>query len=277
MTRTVPVTSFWTSFRSRTVEPGTIAIGWLGQAGFVFKDSANSILAVDPYLTDSVERIWGFKRLMASVVYPKEFNPDILAATHFHEDHLDIDAMPDILNNGATLLLAPSSCVERVKVLPVPEKSYRPFNRDDVFSFKGIQLEAVYADHGDMVPDPIGILIEMEGIKIYLTGDTAYVPDSMKRAIDYKPDLLIAPINGANGNMNGAEAARLAKDCSAKAVIPCHFWTFTEHLGNPQEFKDKAAQVSPKLTVIMLCQGEIITFSRQEKVKKHIKVGDITQ
>ncbi|MDR2661961.1 MAG: MBL fold metallo-hydrolase [Treponema sp.] len=255
-----PLRSFWTSFRSCTVEPGTIAIGWLGQAGFVFKDSGNSILAVDPYLSDSVERIWGFKRLMASVADPKEFNPHILAATHFHEDHLDIDAMPEILNNGVTLLLAPSSCIERVKALGVPEKSYRPFNRDDVFSFKGIRLEAVYADHGDMVPDPIGMLIEVEGIRIYLTGDTAYVPRSMGKAAAFKPQLLIAPVNGANGNMNGAEAAQLAKDCGAKAVIPCHFWTFAEHLGNPQDFKDQLAAIAPGVRALMMCQGEILTY-----------------
>jgi L-ascorbate 6-phosphate lactonase len=252
-------------------------VGWLGQAGFVFKDSANSILAVDPYLTDSVERIWGFKRLMAPVASPEEFNPDILAATHFHEDHLDIDAMPVILNNKKTLLLAPSSCIERIKPLDVPVSAYRVFNKGDTFTRDGLTLEAVYANHGDMVPDPIGILVKMEGIKIYLAGDTAYVPESMKRAIDYKPDLLIAPVNGANNNMNGEEAVRLAVDCGAKAVIPCHFWTFAEHLGNPQDFKDKAAEIAPKLAVIMLCQGEIITFTGKGKAEKHIKAEGVIQ
>jgi L-ascorbate 6-phosphate lactonase len=256
-----PVASFWTSFKSRIVEPGTIAVGWLGQAGFVFKDSANSILAVDPYLTDSVERIWGFKRLMAPVAVPEEFTPDILAVTHFHEDHLDIDAMPSILNNGKTLLLAPPSCIERIKPLAVPASSYRVFDKGGVFIRDGLRLEAVHADHGEMVPDPIGVLIEMEGIKMYAAGDTAYVPEAMKRAVDYKPDLLIAPINGANGNMNGEEAARLAVDCGAKAVIPCHFWTFTEHLGNPQEFKDRMAVTAPGVQALMMCQGEIINFN----------------
>jgi L-ascorbate 6-phosphate lactonase len=256
----VPAASFWISFKSCAVEPGNIAIGWLGQAGFLFKNSAGLSLAADPYLTDSVERIWGFKRLMASVAVPEEFAPDILAATHFHEDHLDIDALPVILNNGKTTLLAPSSCIERIKPLDVPASAYRVFNKGDTFARDGLKLEAVYADHGDMVPDPIGLLVEMEGIKIYLTGDTAYVPRSMKRAIDYKPDLLIAPVNGANGNMNGEEAARLAVDCGAKAVIPCHFWTFAEHLGNPQDFKDRMAAIAPDARALMMCQGEIITF-----------------
>jgi L-ascorbate 6-phosphate lactonase len=248
------------AFADYRIGRGELAVAWLGQAGFLFKDSTGLTLAVDPYLTDSVERIWGFKRLMASVATPEEFTPDILAATHFHEDHLDIDAMQAVLNNKKTLLLAPSSCIERIKPLDVPASAYRVFNKGDVFTRDGLKLEAVYADHGDMVPDPIGILIEMEGIKIYFTGDTAYVPKSMKRAVDYKPALLIAPINGANGNMNGEEAVRLAGDCGAGAVIPCHFWTFAEHLGNPQDFKDKALQLAPDLKLVMLCQGEIITY-----------------
>jgi L-ascorbate 6-phosphate lactonase len=252
--------AFMKAFADYHAGKGELAIVWLGQAGFLFKDSAGFSLAVDPYLTDSVERIWGFKRLMAPVASPEEFVPDILAVTHFHEDHLDIDAMPAILNNKKTLLLAPSSCIERIKPLDVPASAYRTFNNGDIFTRDGLRLEAVYADHGDMVPDPIGLLVEMEGIKIYLTGDTAYVPESMKRAIDYKPDLLIAPVNGANGNMNGEEAARLAVDCGVKTVIPCHFWTFAEHLGNPQDFKDCTTVIAPDVQALMMCQGEIIRF-----------------
>jgi L-ascorbate 6-phosphate lactonase len=248
-------------FAGYQVKKGGIAIAWLGQAGFLFKDSSDLILAADPYLTDSVERIWGFKRLMAPVAVPEEFTPDILVVTHFHEDHLDIDALPTILSNRKTLILAPSSCIERLKPLGVPASAYRAFNMGDVFTRDGLRLEAVFADHGDMVPDPIGLLIGMEGIKIYLTGDTAYVPESMKRAIDYKPDLLIAPINGTNGNMNGEETAKLAVGCGAKAVIPCHFWTFAEHLGNPQDFKEKMKQIAVEATAIMMCQGEIITYN----------------
>jgi L-ascorbate 6-phosphate lactonase len=249
------------AFTDYRVGKGELAIAWLGQAGFLFKDSSGFVLAADPYLTDSVERMWGFKRLMAPVAAPEEFTPDILAVTHFHEDHLDIDAMPVILNNKKTLLLAPASCIERIKLLGVPASAYRVFNKGDTFTRNGLKLEAVFADHGDMVPDPIGLLIEMEGIKIYLAGDTAYVPAAMKRAIDYKPDLLIAPINGANGNMNGEETAKLAVDCGAKSVIPCHFWTFAEHLGNPEDFKEKMKRIAAEAAAIMMCQGEIVTYN----------------
>ena len=259
----VSARTFWNDFSAAPVKEGELLIGWLGQAGFVFKDSAGTILGIDAYLTDSVERNWGsFKRLMAPIVTPEEFAPDILLASHFHEDHLDIDALPAILGNGKTQLLSPQSSLDFIKKKnpAVPLDNFRVFKAGDKTTIRGVELEAVYADHGDMVPDPIGIYIIMGGFKIYFVGDTAYVPKVAKQAADFKPDILIPPINGENGNLNSAEAAQLTRDSRAKTLIPCHYWTFAEHRGDPQECKERAAELAPDTRVLMLCQGEIYTY-----------------
>ena len=254
--------AFWNRLMEIPLSEGEIAIEWLGQSGFVFRDSKGTTVAVDAYLTDSVERIWGMKRLMAPVISPEEFTPDILIATHFHEDHLDIDAMPAILTNGKTTLLTPDSSMERLKEKLLPTEPCRQLDEGDRVVVRGITLEAVYADHGDFVPDPIGVIIEMEGISIYFCGDTALRPEKMRKAIQSKPRILIPPINGANGNMNAKEAAILAHSCEAKAVIPCHFWTFAEHLGDPQAFKEAMGEYAPQAAVLMMCQGEVVKYCR---------------
>jgi L-ascorbate 6-phosphate lactonase len=257
----ISVRSFWKDFSETPVKKGEIAIAWLGQAGFVFKDSAGTIVGVDPYLTDSVERNWnGFKRIMAPIVTPEEYAPNVLLATHWHEDHLDIDAVPEILNNGKTVLLSPQTSIDRIESLDVPKSSYRLFKVGDRTEIKGISFEAVYADHGTMVPDPIGIYIIMEGIKIYIVGDTAYVPRVVEQAVNFHPDIIIPPINGENGNLNSLEAAQLARDSRARTVIPCHFWTFAEHRGDPQEFHDQTVKLAPETKVFIFCQGEIICY-----------------
>jgi L-ascorbate 6-phosphate lactonase len=259
----ISIRSFWKDFSETPVKGGEIAIGWLGQAGFVFKDSAGTIVGVDPYLTDSVEKNWdGFKRLMAPIVTPEEYAPDIYLATHWHEDHLDIDAVPAILNNGKSVLLSPQTSIDRVQPLDVPKSSYRLFKEGDKTEIKGISLEAVYADHGTMVPDSIGIYMIMEGVKIYIVGDTAYVPRVVEQAASFHPDIIIPPINGENGNLNSIEAARLAGDGGAKTVVPCHFWTFAEHRGDPQEFHDQARKLAPDTNVLIFCQGEIVLYKR---------------
>ena len=71
-------------------EPGEIGIFWLGQAGFLLKNSKGEILAIDPYLSDAVERICGLKRMMMAVMEPEELNPDYVLISHHDEDHLDL-------------------------------------------------------------------------------------------------------------------------------------------------------------------------------------------
>ena len=252
------MTAFWEKLNSVSLNAGEIAIGWMGQSGFSFKTGKGTIVGVDVYLSDCAERVWGLKRLMAPVMSAEDFRPDILVATHFHEDHLDIDAMPVILNNGKTQLLSPTSSIERIAEMGL--KNSRAFNVGDKLTIDDVELEAVFADHGEFVPDPIGMILTMEGISIYLCGDTSYCPDKIPAVIERGVDLIIPPINGANGNLGPWEAAALARDCHAKAVIPCHFWTIAEHLGSPAEFKTAMSSLYPDCKIIMLCQGEIISF-----------------
>src|SRR5271156_6110998 len=49
---------------NREVAPGQLAIYWLCQAGFAFKSSSKEVVFIDPYFTDLVERLVGFKRMM---------------------------------------------------------------------------------------------------------------------------------------------------------------------------------------------------------------------
>jgi L-ascorbate 6-phosphate lactonase len=69
-------------------------------------------------------------------------------------------------------------------------------------------------------------------------------------------DIVVPPINGMYGNLNGVEAARLAADCGAQVAIPCHFWTFAEHGGNPAEFMDACKLYAPTARALLMAHGE---------------------
>jgi L-ascorbate 6-phosphate lactonase len=106
-------------FQKTAVNPGEFSLIWLGQAGFVIKNSAGKTAAVDPYLSDAVERICGLKRLMMPVMEPEELNPDVILITHHDEDHLDMDILPGILaRNPKTKLLAPERAYSMALGLP---------------------------------------------------------------------------------------------------------------------------------------------------------------
>ncbi|MGV8139661.1 MAG: MBL fold metallo-hydrolase [Mangrovibacterium sp.] len=87
---------------------------------------------------------------------------------------------------------------------------YKILKKGEEWKTNGIRIKAVHADHGDLAPDAIGLLIGIEGIKIYHTGDTCFTPDNIKTSLNTEVDIMIVPINGQYGNMNAAEACRLS-------------------------------------------------------------------
>ena len=91
------------------VPPGSARMWWLGQAGFAFKSHSGTTVYADPYLSDAVERLAGFKRLSLAPLAPEDVRADLVVLTHEHEDHLDPAALPlidDLDVRGLTLEVA---------------------------------------------------------------------------------------------------------------------------------------------------------------------------
>jgi len=234
-----------------------IAFIWLGQAGFLIKDSNGNTIAVDVYLTDSCERIAGFKRLSPSIIKPEQVCADILLATHNHPDHLDADAVQSLMANPKTRLVGSKTVIRDCGKMGIEKSRMKDLKIGEEIIINDITIKSVYADHGDLAPDALGFLITIMGVKIYFTGDTSYSSEKMTDAIEFHPDIIIPPINGAYGNLNSEEAAKLTRDCGAKISIPCHFWTFREHGGNPQTFFEAMQLFAPKSQVMFLKPGEV--------------------
>ena len=236
-----------------------IALFWLGQAGFLIKNSAGEILAVDPYFSDMVERFDGFKRLMMPVMEPEELDADVILVTHYHGDHLDLDSLPVLMKPQTQLLCCRQSLAECQKI-NISDAQMSVMEVGITKKIKGFTIEPVFADHGDGAPAALGYLVETEGITLYFSGDTSYQKDRMQYAADRDIDILIVPINGEYGNMNERDAAMLAAQVRAKLTIPSHFWLFSRHKGNPYEFElEMKANVSD-CTAYTMCQGECLYY-----------------
>ena len=239
-----------------------LAIFWLGQAGFVFKSPDGKVIYVDPYLSDCAERLYGFKRLMAAALEPEDVRADFIISTHFHEDHLDIDACPVIAKNSSALFVGPADCMKKWRELKIEESRLAEVNGGGEKDLAGVKMTAVFADHGELARDAIGIILDYGFVRVYVTGDTAYRPDKMAAAISKKPEIIITVINGQFGNMNPEEAAKLARDAEAKVAIPCHFWTFAEHNGDPGKFIEACRQITPEVKVELIVQGGCYVYGK---------------
>ena len=92
------MTHLATEIKGLAVSPGRLAIFWLGGAGFVFKAASGPVVAVDPYLSDSLDHNYAWKRLPLSPIplLPAELGADLVLATHADEDHLVPETIPDL-------------------------------------------------------------------------------------------------------------------------------------------------------------------------------------
>lgn len=249
------------------VESGSVAIFWLGQAGFAFKTPAGKIVMIDPYLTDYVQRALpeygdGFKRLMPKLLEVEEAEADYVISTHFHQDHLDMDAIPVLCQKPRVHFIGAPDCRPGYLQAGVPDSRFTILHEGETFHLGDFSLTGVYADHGDAAPEALGVLFNFGGIKVWQVGDSAYRPDKWQDLFRQKIDILLPPINGAYGNLNAVEAARLAGDAGARVVIPCHYWMFALHYGSPAEFLSACKEFAPNAQPLLMTQGEQFVYCK---------------
>lgn len=200
-------------------------ITWLGQAGLLLETN-NTKIIVDPYLSDSVEEIEPHnKRRVPVDTRFLEIKPDIIVLTHNHLDHTDPETLMHYLNPDSQIcVLASYNAWQTVRKFGGIKNNYVMFNRGTMWTHNGIVLKAVYAEHSDLYS--VGVIIEAEGKKYYITGDTLYnqkILEDLPSDIDY----VFLPINGRGNNMNMADAAKFCEQIKARA-IPLHCGLFDE-------------------------------------------------
>jgi L-ascorbate 6-phosphate lactonase len=239
-----------------TVAPGEIALFSLAQAGFCFKTPAGRTLWLDPYLTDCVEHAFGFKRMIPTLVAPAEVAADVCLFTHAHLDHLDLDALPAFIRSTTTHFIAAADCEAALRESGLSPDRYTIFRMGDHLSRDGFELQAVYCDHGEGTPDAVGAVLTVEGVRVYVAGDTAFTPEPILATLPLPVDLMIAPINGTFGNLDSRGACALAALVRPKVLVPCHYWMFLEQSGDPAGFLAEAAASLPGVTALVLAPGE---------------------
>ena len=252
------------AMRIMAAPPGKTHLFSVGQAGYIIKSKGGQLLGIDMYLSSCVERIeghMGFKRLLPQLLAPNELEFDCVITTHPHMDHFDMDAVPELMANGRTRLFASVECEDYVKRLLMTNNNITYVKPGDEAVCGDFKLDFVSCDHGAGAPDAVGVVITVDGKRIYEAGDTCLRLD---RIDEYKAfgdiDVMIAPINGAYGNLNEEECARLADAIKPKLVIPCHYGMFASHGGDPGRFYKIMSEEYPQNKFMLMRMGERITL-----------------
>jgi L-ascorbate metabolism protein UlaG (beta-lactamase superfamily) len=218
-------------------------------------------LLLDPYLSDSLtEKYEGTPtphvRMTRRVVDPVRLGfVDVVTSSHGHTDHLDPATLQALRPHA---LVCPTGvrdlASERAKVVP------NVVDVDETVVVGGFRLTAVRADH-DVPGGAVGFVVERGGWTLYHSGDTTAYAGLGQQLRPFELDIALLPINGQLGNMDGREAAGVAKDARARLAIPCHFDMFEFNTAAPDDFIETCASLGQPCRVLRI--GERLTISAE--------------
>ena len=206
-----------------------MTIRFLGQSGYVLK-TENCKIIIDPYLSDSVNRVAGRPRILPIPVKPKDISCDAVICTHDHLDHLDPDTAIEIESNQ--LFITTNGGKEKLKSLG--KENVIAINEGESVNVGDFEITAVFADH---TVEAFGLIVRVEGKTLYFSGDTLY-NERLFEIAKYSPDVTFICINGKLGNMNVEEALTTAREIGAKINVPNHYDMFASNSENPHLFAD---------------------------------------
>jgi len=233
---------------------------WMGQAGFIIKSAEGKLLGIDLYLSECVEPVEGhvgYHRLMPQIIDPSELNLDVVIATHFHRDHFDIDAMPQLMANGKSQLFCAYDCQDDVENLKIDKQRVQFVKPGESYDFAEFHIDFIHSDHGAGAPLEAAPIITVDGKRILEAGDTSLHLDWKDEYLKAGAlDVLIAPINGAYGNLNEQENVDLTVALKPKLTVPCHFGMFASHGGHPGLWKELLEQQQPNQAYKLFTMGE---------------------
>jgi len=181
-------------------------------------------------------------------------NPDIVAVTHGHNDHLG----ETVALNRKTVAIT-----EIAKYLKAKGLSAESMNIGGTITVDGVSFTMTAAVHSSFLEEaglgfsagaPAGYVIGMDGMKIYHAGDTALFSDMKLIGELYHPDIALLPIGGRY-TMGTAEAMMAANFIGAKTVIPIHYNTWEKIAADPFQFKT-AIERTTDIKVQILTPGE---------------------
>lgn len=253
-------------------------IWWLGQSGFLVHWNESKIL-FDPYLSDSLTKKYAdtdkpHVRITELVVEPGTLKGiDLVTSTHNHTDHLDADTLgPLIVANPEMSMIIPEAnrdfVAERLGCATDWPVGLNDQSTVEVGEFR---IHGIPAAHTDLERDEqgrcifMGFVAEIGPWKFYHSGDTIHfdgIEDILK---PFKVDVAFLPINGnlperrVAGNLDGKEAAQLARDIGAGTVIPCHYDMFEFNTATTDLFVSSCESLGQNYTVLQ--NGEQLTLT----------------
>jgi len=182
--------------------------------------------------------------------------PDIVAVTHGHYDHI---------GEAVTLKKPTVAITELAKYLRAKGVPSESMGIGGTIRVDGVAFTMTHALHSSSVDEcgtviPLGpaagFVIEMDGARVYHAGDTGLFSDMKLIGDLYHPDVAFLPIGGRY-TMGIEEAMIAANFVGAKTIVPIHYNTFDRIAADPELFKRSIERTTDMKVCILQPGGSI--------------------
>jgi L-ascorbate 6-phosphate lactonase len=268
--------------RSAAPKQGEVAIWWLGQSGYAIK-TASILFYVDLYLSEHLTAKYASTnkphiRMTEAPLRGEQIDDAAwVFASHKHSDHLDPGTLPGLFRASPDCrLILPTAIIDHAVGLGLPRERLIGTRGDETFSVGPMTVHSIPSAHPGLDFDPalgypfLGYLFDVDGLRLYHSGDTLVYQGLEERLRQYAPDILLLPINGSDArrealqvppNMSSADAVALSKAVGARLTIPHHYDMFTFNTAEVSEFTAQARAAG--LSHAVLRCGERFLWKKQ--------------
>jgi len=224
------------------VKPVSVKIAWLGHAAFRLALKGRELL-IDPWISNPLSplKLEDLEKV------------DYIVVTHDHFDHLG-EAEQIAKRFNSTIIGVPEL------VMPLGSKGLRVLSMN-MGSFVDVdgafKIALVPALHTCSAGQPVGVVLEVNGLRLYHMGDTGYTSEFQAVKEAFGPDVVFVPIGGYY-TMGPREAALAVRVLRPKIAIPMHYATFPVLVKTADDFVEAVKSLAPEVKVLVLRPGEEI-------------------
>ncbi|MGM9998949.1 MAG: metal-dependent hydrolase [Candidatus Bruticola sp.] len=225
---------------------------YFGHSAFALEYNEHQAVIIDPFISGNPH--------MKGKNLPSGLTFSHILLTHGHGDHSgDAESLAKL--HGAEVV-AP---FELASILGGKGISAFPCALGGKLTFPWGWMRLVPATHsssyeGKFAGPAVGLIINIDGLTVYHSGDTGLFGDMELIGRRYNPDLALLPIGGTF-TMDIEEALEAVKMIKPKTAVPMHFNTFPVVQADPQNFK-QLVEAETETKVIVMAAGEVREFGK---------------
>jgi L-ascorbate metabolism protein UlaG (beta-lactamase superfamily) len=220
------------------------------------KMTTDQAVQVDPISHATAVLTWGDSVIYTDPVggaqlFAEKESPDVILVTDIHGDHLNVETLEGIVTEN-TVIVVPQAVYDELSE-PLQNQSVVVAN-GEVINQNNLSIEAIpmynlpeSEDSRHTKGRGNGYVVERDGSRIYIAGDTADIPE-MRNLENI--DMAFVPMN-LPYTMDVSSAASAVLDFAPTKVYPYHY-RGQDGLSDVQEFKRIVNEGNSDIEVILL-------------------------